>query len=103
MTMDISNKLIRIGNYFTIGMPIYRATVEGKVLTYTLDEIKINILRNDLAVIHFMCTDNSTDNFEEISYIDFEEKEAFIDFDKAQEQATRNFMKYFGYEKKGGN
>lgn len=95
MTLDISNKLIRIGNYFRIGMPIYRGSVNGKVLTYTLDEIKIHILRNDLAVIHFICTDEKTGNFEEISYLDFEEKEAFIDLDKAQEQAAFNLTKFY--------
>lgn len=96
MTMDICNKLSRVGNYFHIGMTLYRASVDGKVLEYALDEIKINILRNDLAVIHFMCTDKKTDNFEEISYLDFEEKEAFTDFEKAKEQAAMNLIKYYG-------
>ena len=95
MTMDICNKLSRVGNYFHIGMTIYKASIDGKVLEYFLDEIKIYILRNDLAVIHFMCTDKKTENFEEISYIDFEERKAFIDFEKAKEQAAMNLIKFY--------
>ena len=95
MTIDISNKLIQIANYFSIGMKIYKATANGKILIYILDEVNIRIIRSDLAVIHFSCTSEYTGAFEELSYIDFEEGKLFIDFDEAQEQAAMNLVKYY--------
>lgn len=96
MIMDIANKLIRIGNYFHIGMKLYTATYNGKVLTYTLNEIKIEILTNEIAHITFVCESEYTGLDEYFQYEDLEKNILFRDFNKAQEQAAFNLIKYYG-------
>lgn len=97
------DKLIHIAGYFRIGMPLYTATVNGKVLAYTLNKIAIEVLTNEIVNIVFECESDYMHIDEYFKYEDIEKKILFTDFDRAQEQANKNYVEFFGYEKKEGN
>ena len=97
--MDISNKLIQIGNYFRLGMKLYAPTEKGDMKVYTLTEIKINITSNEYMSVVFICENPDTYADEYITFEHFEDNQVFRDYDKAQEQAVKNFMNYYN----GGN
>lgn len=103
MTLDMYDKLIHIAGYFRIGMPLYTATVNGKVLSYTLNKITIEVLTNEIVNIVFECESDYMHLDEYFKYEDIEKKILFTDKDRAQEQANKNYIEFFGHEKKEGN
>ena len=95
MTLDMYDKLIHIAGYFRIGMKLYKATANGKVLEYTLNKISIEILTNEIVNIVFECEADYMHIDEYFKYEDIEKKILFTNREKAEEQANMNLVKFY--------
>jgi len=96
MTFDMSQKLMRIANYFTIGMTMYEVQESGNIRQYTLHQIEVNILSNEMMHIRFICENQSNGVDEYFSYEDLDNGTLFIFEPLANEQSAKNMVKYYG-------
>lgn len=96
MTFDMSQKLMRIANYFTIGMTMFEVQESGNIRQHTLRQIDVNILSNEMMIITFVCENQSSDLYEYFTYDDLDNGTLFISEPMAQEQAAKNMVKYYG-------
>ena len=96
MTFDMSQKLMRIANYFTIGMTMYEVKETGDIVQYTLMQIQVNVLSNTMMHIRFICENKSKGTDEYFSYEDLDNGTLFIFEPLANEQSAKNMVKYYG-------
>ena len=94
MTLDMYDKLIHIAGYFRIGMKLYKATANGKVLGYTLNKITIEVLTNEIVNIVFECESDYMHLDEYFKYEDIEKKILFTDKSRAEDQANKNLKRF---------
>lgn len=95
MTLTNSNKLIRIGNYWRIGQPIYTVTDECKVRESKLTEIRISIVANDYMSTTFICTAEDTGIDLYFTWEDYEEGNFFVKKESAEQAAALAEMKRY--------
>ena len=96
MTFDMSQKLMRLGNYFNIGMTMYEVQENGDIVRYTLLEIHVKVLSNEMITITFTCENQSNGIEEYFDYEDLDEGRLFISEPLANGQARKNTLKYYG-------
>lgn len=103
MTFDMSQKLMRLANYFNIGMTMFEVQESGNIRQYTLRQIKVNILSNEIMHIIFICENQSNGADEYFSYKDLDNGTLFIFEPMANEQSAKNMVKYYGGVKDENN
>ena len=96
MTFDMSQKLMRIANYFNIGMTMFEVKESGNIIQYTLRQIDVNILSNEMMHIRFICENQSNSVDEYFTYEDLDNGTLFISEPLANEQSAKNMAKYYG-------
>ena len=97
MTFDMLQKLMRIANYFTIGMTMFEVQESGNIRQHTLRQIDVNILSNEMMmIITFVCENQSSDLYEYFTYDDLDNGTLFIFESMANEQSAKNMVKYYG-------
>lgn len=96
MTFDMSQKLMRLANYFNIGMTIYEVQENGNIVRYILTLIQVEVLSNEMVTITFTCENKSTGIEEYFDYEDLDEGRLFISEPLASEQARKNTLEYYG-------
>lgn len=96
MTFDMSQKLMRIANYFTIGMTMFEVQESGNIRQYTLMQIQVTILSNQIMNIRFICENQSNGEDEYFTYEDLDNGTLFIFEPLANEQSAKNMAKYYG-------
>ena len=90
MTFDMSQRLMRVANYFNIGMTMYEVKEDGNIVEYTLLQIQINIFSNEMVHIRFICENKSNGIEEYFSYEDLDNGILFVFEPLAKEQARKN-------------
>lgn len=96
MTFDMSQKLMRLANYFNIGMTMFEVQESGNIRQYTLRQIKVNVLSNEMMTITFICENQSDSLYEYFTYDDLDNGTLFIFEPMANEQSAKNTVKYYG-------
>lgn len=96
MTLDMSQKLMRLANYFSIGMTMFEVQETGNIRQHTLCQIEIRILSNEMMHIRFICENQSNGIDEYFSYEDLENNTLFVSEPLANKQAAKNMVKYYG-------
>lgn len=96
MTFDMSQKLMHIANYFNIGMTMFKVQESGNIRQYTLMQIQITVLSNQLMNIRFICENQSNGEEEYFTYDDLDNGTLFIFEPLANEQSAKNMVKYYG-------
>ena len=92
MTFDMSQKLMRLANYFNVGMTMFEVQETGNIVQYTLIQIQVNVLSNTMMHIRFICENKSNGVDEYFTYEDLDNGTLFIFEPLAIEQAAKNIM-----------
>ena len=103
MTFNMSQKLTYIAIYFNIGMTMYEVQETGNIVQYTLMQIEVNVLSNEMMHIRFICENQSNGVDEYFSYEDLANGTLFIFEPLATEQSAKNMFKYYGGVKDENN
>ena len=92
----MSQKLMHIANYFNIGMTMFEVQESGNIRQYTLMQIQVTVLSNQIMNIRFICENQSNGEDEYFTYEDLDNGTLFIFEPLANEQSAKNMVKYYG-------